>query len=133
VPRGYTSVISAGEISPTFANKPDLVAIKDTSGNLPGSDGIARLTAHGDVAGGRYVSQLTNLTVASAPVRPGTISGPTTNFTVDGFVSHPGTYNPSTLQGLSPHTETVTYLSAGTPVVESVSRPATEVAKALRY
>jgi PEP-CTERM motif len=116
---GTQSVVSAGEISPSFGNHQDLVAIQDTSGNLPGSDGIARMTAPGDNHGDRYVGQVTSLTVASAPVRPGTNGGPTTSFAVGGLVSQPGTYNLSTLQGFPARTETVTYLSGGTPVTDT--------------
>jgi hypothetical protein len=65
---GYRAIISLGEIAPNFGNQPDLVAYKDTSGQLGpgGSDGALRLIVPGDVAGGRYVSNLVSLQVVDA-------------------------------------------------------------------
>lgn len=60
---GYRVAISAGEISPTFGNRQDLVATSDTLNELPTPNGFARVVATGDVQGGRYVSNLTNLSV----------------------------------------------------------------------
>jgi hypothetical protein len=62
---GYRAVISLGEIAPTFGNQPDLVAYRDTQGQLGpnGSDGALRLVVPGDQAGGRYVSNLVSLQV----------------------------------------------------------------------
>jgi hypothetical protein len=62
---GYTAVYSLGEIDPKFGNQPDLVAYADTKGQLGagGADGFARLVVPGDLAGGRYVSNLTSLQV----------------------------------------------------------------------
>ena len=65
---GYRAIISLGEIAPNFGNQPDLVAYKDTGGQLGpgGSDGALRLIVPGDVAGGRYVSNLVSLQVIDA-------------------------------------------------------------------
>ncbi|MDQ2805078.1 MAG: hypothetical protein M3Y41_21270 [Pseudomonadota bacterium] len=62
---GYRAVISLGEIDPSFGNQPDLVAYKDTAGQLGpnGADGFARLVLPNDQAGGRYVSNLVSLQV----------------------------------------------------------------------
>jgi hypothetical protein len=116
---GYTSVISAGDIAPQFGNKSNLVAIQDTAGTLPGSSGLARVTAPGSVAGGQYVSNLATLTVASAPTLAGTGGGTSTSFKVDGAVTTPTTFNLAALEALAPHTETVTYQSGGTPVTDT--------------
>ena len=116
---GYTAVVSAGEISPRFGNRQDLVATSDTGGRLPSPDGFARVVATGDVAGGRYVSNLTSLTVASSPAQPGTGTGATQRFAVQGAVTTPSTFTVASLQALQPHTETVTYLSGTTPVTDT--------------
>ncbi len=77
---GYQAVFSAGEIDPSFGNQPDLVAYSDTAGQLGpnGSDGLARMVVPGDIAGGRYVSDLVSLKVESlpepGPAGPGGIS-----------------------------------------------------------
>jgi hypothetical protein len=65
---GYRAVISLGEIDPMFGNQKDLVAYSDTGGQLGpgGSDGALRLVVPGDVAGGRYVSNLVSLQVIDA-------------------------------------------------------------------
>lgn len=65
---GYRAVISLGEIAPAFGNQPDIVAYADTQGQLGGggSDGALRLVVPGDLAGGRYVSNLTSLQVIDA-------------------------------------------------------------------
>ena len=62
---GYQAVFSMGEIDPAFGNQPDLVAYSDTGGQLSasGSNGFARMVVPGDVAGGRYVSNLVSLQV----------------------------------------------------------------------
>jgi len=62
---GYRALISLGEIDPAFGNQPDLVAYADTGGQLgpDGSAGAMRLVVPGDHAGGRYVSNLTDLRV----------------------------------------------------------------------
>ena len=116
---GYATVISAGEISPMFGNRQDLVATSDTGGTLPSPDGFARVVATGDVAGGRYVSNLTSLAVASAPVQAGTGGGPTTQVAVQGAVAAPLALTLPSLEALPSYTETVTYLAAGTPVTDT--------------
>lgn len=116
---GYAAVISAGEISPQFGHRQDLVATFDTGGSLPSPDGFARIVATGDVAGGRYVSNLTSLMVASSPAQPGTGGGTTATFAVGGAVTTPSTFNLASLKALTPYTETVTYLSGTTPVTDT--------------
>jgi DMSO/TMAO reductase YedYZ molybdopterin-dependent catalytic subunit len=65
---GYEAVISLGEIDPAFGDQPDLVAYADTLGQLGvgGVDGFARLVVPGDIAGGRYVSNIVSLAVIDA-------------------------------------------------------------------
>jgi hypothetical protein len=67
---GYEAVFSLGEIDPMFGDQPDLVAYADTLGQLgpDGSDGFARMVVPGDIAGGRYVSNLIELGVFDASV-----------------------------------------------------------------
>ena len=62
---GYAAVFALGEIDPFFGHQPDLVAYADTGGQLGegGLDGFARLVTPGDIAGGRYVSNLVSLQV----------------------------------------------------------------------
>lgn len=113
---GYKAIISAGEIAPRFGNKPDLVAIGDTAGRLPGADGVARVVAAGDKAGGRYVANLASLEVGSGPSQPGTGGGPSTQFTVQGAVGTVMTFDLTALQSLAAYTRSVTY-TAGTAAV----------------
>ena len=62
---GYKAVISEGEIDPKFGNKSDQVAYADTLNQLPNPNGFTRIVAAGDIAGGRYVSNLTNIAVVA--------------------------------------------------------------------
>jgi len=65
---GYRAIISLGEIDPAFGKQPDIIAYKDTKGQLGGNgpDGALRLIVPGDHAGGRYVSNLVSLQVIDA-------------------------------------------------------------------
>ena len=100
---GYEAVFSGGEINPMFGNQPDLVAYSDTGGQLGqgGADGFARMVVPGDIAGGRYVSNLVDLTVGQAPVPAKGPGGLSTQFTLSG-VQHPGTYTLSSLRRYPP-------------------------------
>ncbi len=116
---GYTTVTSAGEISPRFGNRQDLVATSDTGSTLPSPAGFARVVATGDVAGGRYISNLTSLTVGSAPAQAGTGGGATTQAAVQGGVAAPLSLTLPALEALPSITETVTYLAGSTPVTDT--------------
>lgn len=108
---GYRAVYSVGEIHPNFGGQNELVAYQSNGQSL-GNDGFARTTAPDDTAGGRYVSNLSSLQVqsaTSASAITGTGGGPSTQFTLSGQVSQPGTFTLSTLQALPSATETVTY------------------------
>lgn len=111
---GYQAVFSLGEIDPKFGNQPVMIAYADTGGQLgpAGSDGLARMVVPGDLAGGRYVSDLVSLDVESlpepGPSGPGGISG---QLTLSGEVADPGIVTPATLAALNQSTtETATYL-----------------------
>jgi hypothetical protein len=94
---GYKAVFSAGEIDPTFGNQPVLVAYSDTAGQLGpnASDGLARIVVPGDIAGGRYVSDLVSLTVGSLPEPgPGGAGGFSPQATVSGAVADPTIVTP---------------------------------------
>jgi DMSO/TMAO reductase YedYZ molybdopterin-dependent catalytic subunit len=69
---GYRAFISMGEIDPAFGHQPDLIAYADTGGQLGpgGPDGALRLVVPGDIAGGRYVSNLVSLQVIDAVGAP---------------------------------------------------------------
>jgi len=98
---GYRSIVSEGEIDPNFGNKQDLVAYQNAAGvplntnPATNGDGFARTTAPGDVAGGRYVSNVAQISVFSGAANSqisaigptGTISN---NITVGGQISNPG-------------------------------------------
>lgn len=116
---GYEAVISSGEISPNFGHKADLLAIQDTGGTLPGVDGVARVTAAGDVAGGRFVSNVDSLAVGHGPTVAGTGGGTTSSFVVEGSVATPITFTLASLEALPSHTETVTYSAGPTPVTDT--------------
>ncbi|AKG20063.1 hypothetical protein [Calothrix sp. 336/3] len=70
----YGAVVAIGEIQPNFEGKAVLVAYgkKDSDGTVqPLSDeGFARLVVPGDQAGGRYVSNIRNILIFSAPASP---------------------------------------------------------------
>ncbi|GEM_PF-401957 len=65
---GYSVDFSAGDLSPTFGNEPILVAYSDTADQLGmgGTSGFARLIVPGDIAGGRYISNLSSFYVFDA-------------------------------------------------------------------
>jgi hypothetical protein len=117
---GYEAVFAGGEINPMFGGKslaPDMVAYADTSGPLT-TTGFARMVVPGDTAGGRYVSNLVDLTVGQAPVPAKGPGGLSTQFTLSG-VKTPGVYTLSTLGDFTPTTVTTTYTAAGTPVTDT--------------
>ena len=108
---GYRVVFSLGELNPSFGNRADLVATKETAGGKTAplsGDGLARVTAPGDVKGGRYVSNLASLDVrASGSTTHGTGGGPSDHFTVDGAVTHGQSFDLAALKALPSITETV--------------------------
>ncbi len=67
---GYQADLSLGEIDPAFGNEAVLLATSDTGGLVAGGDGFAQLVVPGDVAGGRYVDNVTSLTVFDPTVVP---------------------------------------------------------------
>jgi hypothetical protein len=108
---GYRVVFSLGELDPAFGNRPDLLAIKETKGGTTAplaQDGLARLTAPGDVKGGRYVSNVSSLVVrASGSTTTGTGGGRSDQFSVSGAVAHRGDFDLAALKALPAITETV--------------------------
>ena len=121
---GYEAVFSGGEINPMFggsSTRPDAVAYSDTGGQLSqgGGDGFARIVVPGDKAGGRYVSNLVDLTVGEAPVPAKGTGDLSTEFTLSG-VENPGTYTASKLASLNQsQTVTATYKSSGKSVTDT--------------
>ena len=120
---GYEAVFSGGELNPMFggsSSAPDLVAYSDRGGQLGpgGADGFARMVVPGDTAGGRYVSNLVDLTVGQAPVPAKGPGGLSTQFTLSG-VLNPGTYALSSLAALPAVQLTATYKAGGTPVTDT--------------
>ena len=107
---GYQTVFSLGELSPSFGNRPDLIAYAETIGGVSApltSDGVARITAPGDVKGGRYVSNLVDLDVrSSASTLAGIGGGVSTQFSVSGAVLDPMTFDLAALMALPQTTET---------------------------
>lgn len=122
---GYTAVYSLGEIDPKFGNQPILIASSDTAGQLGpfGADGLSRVVVPGDIAGGRYVSDLVSLTVGSLP-EPGP-TGPggfAPSATLSGALADPTVITPATLSQLNKSqivTETATYLQGTTSVTDT--------------
>jgi hypothetical protein len=120
---GYTSVYTLGEISPQFGNQPIMIASSDTGGQLgpTGTDGLTRVVVPGDIAGGRYVSELVSLKVGSlpepGPAGPGGIAA---SATLSGAVADPTIITPETLHHLNQsQTETATYMSGGGSVTDT--------------
>jgi hypothetical protein len=99
---------------------PDTVAYFDTGGRLAqgGADGFARTVVPGDKAGGRYVSNLVDLTVGQAPVPAKGPGGLSTQFTLSG-VKTPGVYTLSSLETLPAVQLKATYKAGRTPVTDT--------------
>jgi hypothetical protein len=120
---GYKAVFSAGEIDPNFGAQPVMVAYADAAGQLGphGSDGLARMVVPGDIAGGRYVSDLVSLQVESLPEPgPGGAGGIADQLTLSGKVADPGIVSPASLAALNQSmTETATYVAGSTPVTDT--------------
>ncbi|WP_218511442.1 molybdopterin-binding oxidoreductase [Variovorax sp. dw_308] len=109
---GYQVIFTLGELSPDFGNKPSILAYLETvsglNGPLNSSDGPVRVTAPGDVKGGRYVSNLTRLDVfASAATVPGTGGGVSPSFRVSGAVTAPASFDLAALQALPKSSQTI--------------------------
>jgi DMSO/TMAO reductase YedYZ molybdopterin-dependent catalytic subunit len=108
---GYKVVFSLGELSPNFGNRPDLVAYAETIGGVTsplGADGFARITAPGDVKGGRYVSNLIDLTVrSSGSTQAATGGGVSSAFSVSGAVTSAMSFDLAGLQALPAIVQTV--------------------------
>jgi len=66
----YSAVFSLGELNPDFGNQPDLLAYQNAAGVPLGADGFARIVVPNDIKGGRYVSNLTSLTVVNIAAVP---------------------------------------------------------------
>lgn len=120
---GYQALFSLGEIDPMFGNQPVLIAYADKAGQLGpnGSDGLARVVVPGDIAGGRYVSDLVSLRVVSLP-EPGPTGagGISPQATLSGAVADPTIVTPATLAGLHQSTtETATYLAGSTSTTDT--------------
>jgi hypothetical protein len=120
---GYQAVFSLGEIDPMFGNQPVLVAYADTAGQLGpnASDGLARMVVPGDLAGGRYVSDLVSLQVVSLPEpSPTGASGISPKAVLSGAVADPTIVTPQTLAALNQSTtETATYLAGGSRATDT--------------
>jgi hypothetical protein len=121
---GYQAVFSLGEIDPMFGNQSVLVAYADTAGQLGpnASDGLARMVVPGDIAGGRYVSDLVSLQVKSLPEPGPTGSGGTFSpqATLSGAVTDPTIITPATLAALHQSTtEKVTYMAGSSPTTDT--------------
>lgn len=109
---GYRTVFALGELNPTLGNKGSILAyLENTSGTpapIDAQDGPFRVTAPGDVRGGRYVSQLVRLDVLpSGSTARGTGGGLSPSFAVSGAVGQPTTFDLAKLQSLPATTVTV--------------------------
>jgi hypothetical protein len=121
---GYQAVFSLGEIDPMFGNQSVLVAYADTGGQLGpnASDGLARMVVPGDIAGGRYVSDLVSLQVKSLPEPGPTGSGGafSPQATLSGAIADPTIITPATLAALNQSTtEKATYMAGSSPTTDT--------------
>jgi hypothetical protein len=121
---GYSAVFSLGEIDPQFGNRAVMIASSDKAGQLgpSGADGLSRVVVPGDIAGGRYVSDLVSLQVVSLPEPgPGGAGGISPSATLSGAVADPMIITPQKLSQLINQTvtESATYLAGGTPVSDT--------------
>jgi DMSO/TMAO reductase YedYZ molybdopterin-dependent catalytic subunit len=99
-------------VSPDFGNRGNEVVyaetINGTSAALTSTDGPLRVTAPGDVKGGRYVSNLVKLEVRTATSTvTASGGGTTTQFQLSGALAKPATFNLAALQALPAVTRTV--------------------------
>jgi hypothetical protein len=60
---GYSCIVVGGEIDQRFAHIQILVAVAENGKPLADTDGFARLIVPGDLAMGRFISNLTELQV----------------------------------------------------------------------
>jgi hypothetical protein len=115
---GYRVVVSEGEIDPNFGNTQDLVAYQ-ANGQPLGNNGFARTTAPGDIAGGRYVSNVASLDVFSATSTSqiqGIGGGISQSFALAGQIVNPRAFNLTDLQALPQTSQHVTYQAGSTTV-----------------
>ena len=103
---GATSVVSLGEIDPSFggtAAKPAFVAYQHTGGGLLAT---SQLVVPG--APGRNITNLASLTLLAAPALPAQPGGVASSVSLSGNVGHPGSYTKARLQtGFAPARETI--------------------------
>ncbi len=110
---GYRSAFALGELHPDYGNKGSLLAYARVTGGATvpldsASDGPFRLTAPGDVKGGRYVSNLVRLDVrSSGSTAAGTGGGVSTSLAVSGAVARPMQFDLAALQALPQTTQTL--------------------------
>lgn len=101
---GYRSVFSLGELDPAFGNRASLLAHAEVVGGATvplGSDGFVRVTAPGDVRGGRYVSGAVSVDVLpTGSTATGIGGGPSTSFEVTGAVTHSMRFDLAALEAL---------------------------------
>ncbi|HVZ08562.1 PEP-CTERM sorting domain-containing protein [Rhodopila sp.] len=96
---GQTSVVSAGEINPSFGNKSVFVAYETTGGSL-----LAQPELIVPGATGRDVTSLGSLVLTSVAAQPSSGGGQSSSVTLSGNVASPGTYSLADLQALPPMT-----------------------------
>jgi hypothetical protein len=120
---GYRVVYSGGELDPGYGGsntlRPDLLAY-ELNGAAIGANGAFRTIVPGDTnKGGRYVSNVTNLSVRISATKTG-VGGLAGQFILSGWVSNSGAIFASladlTNGNLPVLTENVTYISAGNAV-----------------
>jgi len=66
----YQAIFSLEELNPLYGNQADLLAYATGTGASLGSSGFARVVVPGDAKGGRYVSNLSSLSVVSVAAVP---------------------------------------------------------------
>jgi DMSO/TMAO reductase YedYZ molybdopterin-dependent catalytic subunit len=105
---GYRAAFSLAELKPDFGNRGSLVAYAELIDGAPVAFrglGDVRVTAPGDMRGGRYVSSLVRLDVrSSVSTKTASGGGPSTRLEVSGAVLRPATFDLAALQAL-PATE----------------------------
>jgi len=98
---GSTSVVSAGEINPSFGGTqatPTFIAYASNGTTLA----QAELIVPGQAT--RDLSTLGSLVLTSVAAQPNGIGGPSNMLTLSGQVANPGTYNAAQLAALIPQT-----------------------------
>ncbi len=105
---GYSAAVAWGEIDPKYGNKKVVLAFQRDGQPMPEADGFARLIMPGDIAAGRFISNVAKVEVKDVGTVPA--SGErkaTAALDVSGLVDQGGTFDAAKLGALKQTTVAV--------------------------